>query len=175
MKIEDIKIGDKVKLISTENTEKVLGYGTQYMTFVGDVLKVESFGTGPQGCVILQLSDGYYYSALDLEPYETKSKLLSNVTVNISIEDKEEIAKDILGMVLVGLNEVISDAIQSLQNPVEVYKEKEPKKDLISGEFFERYFTESKMTELLDEALKTIIVEQFRDVTRDLNSKAFGI
>lgn len=40
MKIEDVKIGSKVKLISTENTDEHLGYDVYEMLRVGSVSEV---------------------------------------------------------------------------------------------------------------------------------------
>lgn len=42
-------------------------------------------------------------------------KEIAKLTVSISVEDKEEIAKDILKIVLKDLNVIISDAIDSLE------------------------------------------------------------
>lgn len=46
---------------------------------------------------------------------EVEQQTLSKLTVTISVEDKEEIATDILKIVLKDLNVIISDAIDSLE------------------------------------------------------------
>ena len=46
---------------------------------------------------------------------ELEQQTLNKLTVNISSEDKEEIAKDILKIVLQDLNVIITDAIDSLE------------------------------------------------------------
>ena len=46
---------------------------------------------------------------------ELEQQILSKLTVTISDEDKEEIAKDILKIVLKDLNVIITDAIDSLE------------------------------------------------------------
>ena len=44
MKIEDVKIGTKVKLVSTEHTDEHLGYDRYEMLRVGSVSEVVDFG-----------------------------------------------------------------------------------------------------------------------------------
>lgn len=113
MNIEDVKIGMKVKLISTKVTGEYLGYNSTEMLRIGGTgLVDEIFEDGekhPHVC----LNDGHYYDVLDLELCLEDS--LSKLTVTISDEDKEEIAKDILNIVLKDLNVIISDAIDSLE------------------------------------------------------------
>ena len=120
MKIEDVEVGMKVKLISTLFTDDELGYHEDGMLSVGD--------TGEVVCVdcddnSVRFSDYYWYSVKDLEPYkESYSEAqqvpdnanIGNLTVSISLEDKQEIAKDILKIVLNDFNKVISDAIDQL-------------------------------------------------------------
>ena len=109
MKIEDIKIGSKVKLISTHNTDEHLGYDLDEMLHVGSVSEVIDFGADIDECDNVELSDGYWYAVEDLELYE-ESKSIGKLTVNLSLEDKEEIAKDILKIALQDLNVIISNA-----------------------------------------------------------------
>lgn len=115
MRIEDIKIGSKVKLISTENTDEHLGYAPNEMLSVGSVSEVVDFGDEGDECDNVELSDGYWYAVGDLEPYE-ESKNIGKLTVSLSLEDKEEIAKDILKIVLQDLSVIISDAIEDLSD-----------------------------------------------------------
>ena len=46
MNIEDVKIGTKVKLISTEVTDEYLGYSSTGMFRIGSVSEVIDFGDG---------------------------------------------------------------------------------------------------------------------------------
>ena len=87
MKIEDVKIGSKVKLISTHNTDEHLGYDLDKMLRVGSVSEVVDFGDEGDECHNVELSDGYWYAVEDLELYE-ESKNIGKLTMNLSLEDK---------------------------------------------------------------------------------------
>ena len=115
MNIEDVKIGTKVKLISTDVTDEYLGYNSTEMLSIGSVSQVVDFDDGYDGFENVKLSDGYWYAVDDLELHEVPNEVLSKLTVSVSVEDKEEIAKDILKIVLKDLNVIISDAIDSLE------------------------------------------------------------
>lgn len=116
MKIEDVKIGSKVKLISTEHTGEHLGYDRYEMLHVGSVSEVVDFGVEDDGCHNVELSDGYWYAVDDLELYEDAGKVLSEIKVKLSLEAKEEIAKDILKIVLRDLNDCVVGAINELDD-----------------------------------------------------------
>ena len=164
MKIEDVKIGSKVKLISTEHTDEHLGYDRYEMLRVGSVSEVVDFGVEDDGCHNVELSDGYWYAVDDLELYEDTGKVLSEIKVNISLEDKEEIAKDILKIVLQDLNVIISNAIESLSDD----KEEEVAQPELD-------FSNEKLQTLFDEAIKEVIKEQMQDAISSLNKTAFNI
>ena len=164
MKIEDIKIGTKVKLISTENTDEHLGYDQYEMLCVGSVSEVVDFGEEGDECHNVELSDGYWYAIEDLELYEDTGKVLSEIKVNISLEDKEEIAKDILKIALQDLNVIISNAIEDLSGDKEE-KDTQPELD----------FSNEKLQTLFDEAIKEVIKEQMQDAISSLNKAAFNI
>ena len=164
MKIEDVKIGTKVKLISTEHTDEHLGYDRYEMLRVGSVSEVVDFGVEDDGCHNVELSDGYWYAVDDLELYEDTGKVLSEIKVNISLEDKEEIAKDILKIVLRDLNVVISDAIEDLSDD----KEEEVAQPELD-------FSNEKLQKLFDEAIKEVIKEQLQGVVSSLNKTALNI
>ena len=83
MKIEDVKIGSKVKLISTENTDEHLGYDLDEMLHVGSVSEVVDFGEEGDECHNVELSDGYWYAIEDLELYEDTGKVLSEIKVTL--------------------------------------------------------------------------------------------
>ena len=116
MKIEDVKIGSKVKLISTHNTDEHLGYDQYEMLCVGSVSEVVDFGDEGDECHNVGLSDGYWYAVGDLELYEFPEKSIGNLTLNISVEDREEIAKDILKIVLQDLNDCVVGAINEIDD-----------------------------------------------------------
>ncbi len=163
MKIEDIKIGSKVKLISTHNTDEHLGYDLDEMLHVGSVSEVIDFGADIDECDNVELSDGYWYAVEDLELYE-ESKSIGKLTVNLSLEDKEEIAKDILKIALQDLNAIISNAIEGLSD--------EKKEDDVKPELD---FSNEKLQTLFDEAIKEVIKEQVQDAVASLNKTAFNI
>lgn len=163
MKIEDVKIGTKVKLISTEHTDEHLGYDVHEMLRVGSVSEVVDFGVEDDGCHNVELSDGYWYAVDDLELYE-ESKNIGKLTVSVSLEDKEEIAKDILKIVLRDLNVVISDVIEDLSDD----KEEEVAQPELD-------FSNEKLQTLFDEAIKEVIKEQLQDAVSSLNKTAFNI
>lgn len=157
MKIEDVEVGMKVILISTLYTDDELGYSENYMLSVG--------GVGEVICVDddnnVKLSDNYWYSVKDLEPFKEQnqnpdSTNIGNLTVSISLEDKQEISKDILKIVLNDFNKVISAAIENLdddgENEAVEIKQAE---DVLSQ------FTDQKMTEIVEQALKEAFKESF--------------
>ena len=160
MKIEDIKIGSKVKLISTEKTDEHLGYHMDEMLRVGSVSEVVDFGADFGDCHNVELSDGFWYAADDLELYEDAGKVLSEIKVNVSLEDKEELAKDILKIALQDLNVIISNAIEDLSDEKEE-KDIQPELD----------FSNEKLQTLFDEAIKEVIKEQVQDAVASLNKK----
>lgn len=164
MKIEDMKIGTKVKLISTEHTGEHLSYDADKMLRVGSVSEVVDFGDDEDDCDNVELSDGYWYAVDDLELYEDTGKVLSEIKVNISLEDKEVLAKDILKIALQDLNVIISNAIEGLSD--------EKKEDDVKPELD---FSNEKLQTLFDEAIKEVIKEQMQDVISSLNKTAFNI
>ena len=115
MNIEDVKIGNKVRVISTDVTDEYLGYSSTGMFSIGSVSDVIDFGDGYDGCENVKLSDGSWYAVDDLELLKVPEKDIAKLTVSVSVEDKEEIAKDILKIVLNDLNVIITDAIDSLE------------------------------------------------------------
>ena len=115
MNIEDVKIGTKVKLISTDVTDEYLGYNSTEMLSIGSVSQVVDFDNGYDGFENFKLSDGAWYAVDDLELLKAPEKEIAKLTVSVSGEDKEEIAKDILKIVLKDLNVIITDAIDSLE------------------------------------------------------------
>lgn len=177
MNIEDVKIGTKVKLISTDVTGEFLGYDSTDMLGIGsvsEVLGVESqFSTF---CKHVQLSDGFWYAVDDLELHKDSTQDFSKLTVNISLEDKEEIAKDILKIVLKELNVIITDAIDSLSDDNTSDDKQEGKQPLdVSTVASNVDFSNEKLQAMFEEVMKDVMKEYLRDSINTLNKTAFGI
>lgn len=117
---------------------------------------------------------GYYnVYALMLNKIEKVSesfvpeKEIATLTVSVSDEDKEEIAKDILKIVLKDLNAIISDAIDSLSNGNEEVKQPLDVPTVASNVDF----SDDKLQSMFEEVMK----EYLRDSINTLNKTAFGI
>ena len=171
MNIEDCKIGTKVKLISTDVTDEYLGYDSTEMLSIGSVSQVVDFDDGYDGCDNVELSDGYWYAVDDLELLKVPEKEIVKLTVNISDEDKNDIAKDILKIVLKDLNVIISDAIGSLSNDNEEFKQPLDVPTVASNVDF----SDEKLQSMFEEVMKDVMKEYLRDSINTLNKTAFGI
>ena len=168
MNIEDCKIGTKVRVISTETTDNYSIYDGSKMLGVGGVSVVNRI----EGKIVL-LRDGHWYAVKDLQLYEKLPKVavpekeIAKLTVSISVEDKEEIAKDILKIVLKDLNVIITDAIDNLSNDTLP----DDKEDELAG--FD--FSDEKLQSMFEEVMKDVMKEYLRDSINTLNKTAFGI
>ena len=176
MNIEDCKIGTKVKLISTDVTDKYLGYSSTEMLSIGSVSEVVDFDYGYDGCDNVELSDGSWYAVDDLELLKAPEKEVVKLTASVSVEDKEEIAKDILKIVLKDLNVIISDAIDSLSKDSlsddnEEFKQPVDVPTLASN----IDFSDEKLQSMFEEVMKDVMKEYLRDSINALNKTAFGI
>jgi hypothetical protein len=181
MNIEDCKIGTKVKLISTEVTDEYLGYSSTGMFSIGSVSEVIDFGDGYDGCENVKLSDGSWYAVDDLELLKVPEKETAKLTVSVSVEDKEEIAKDILKIVLKDLNVIITDAIDSLSNDSlsddslsngnEEVKQPLDVPTVTSNVDF----SDEKLQSMFEEVMKDVMKEYLQDSINTLNKTAFGI
>ena len=171
MNIEDCKIGTKVKLISTDVTDEYLGYNATEMLSIDTVSEVIDFGDGYDGCENVKLSDGSWYAVDDLELLKVPEKEIAKLTVSVSVEDKEEIAKDILKIVLNDLNVIISDAIDSLSNGNEEVKQSLDVPTVASNVDF----SNEKLQSMFEEVMKDVMKEYLRDSINTLNKTAFGI
>ena len=155
MNIEDVKVGTRV--VCLNDSEGVIPSGS-WGTVVEDYSE----------CPYISWDDNYsfeqfcYGKHLDVYPLELSEieklpeqpvaeKEIAKLTVSVSVEDKEEIAKDILKIVLKDLNVIISDAIDNLYDGVE---SNEPQT------FFSYYG-------LSDEALRKIMDEVTEDLMKD--------
>ena len=122
---------------------------------------------GEEGCKI-------YHEALKLtesKGFAGKNTILDDVKVNISLEDKEEIAKDILKIVLKDLNVIITDAIGSLSNDNEEFKQPVDVPTVASNVDF----SEERLQSMFEEVMKDVMKEYLRDSINTLNKTAFGI
>ena len=168
MNIEDVKIGTKVRVISTDATDEYLGYNSTEMFSIGNVSEVIDFGYGYGGCENVKLSDGYWYAVDDLELLKVPKKEISKLTVSVSVEDKEEIAKDILKIVLKDLNVIITDAIDSL----ELNNTESSSMQTVASNVD---FSNEKLQSMFEEVMKDVMKEYLRDSINTLNKTAFGI
>ena len=177
MNIEDVKIGTKVKLISTEVTDEYLCYNSTEMFSIGSVSEVVYIEQCKyDGCENVKLSDGYWYAVDDLELHEVPNEVLSKLTVTISDEDKEEIAKDILKIVLKDLNVIITDAIDNLSNDSLSNGNEEVKQSLDVPTVASNIdFSDEKLQSMFEEVMKDVMKEYLRDSIDTLNKTAFGI
>ena len=186
MNIEDVKIGTKVRVISTNVTDEYLGYSSTGMFSIGSISEVIDFGDGYDGCENVKLSDGSWYAVDDLELLKVPEKEIAKLTVSVSDEDKEEIAKDILKIVLKDLNVIISDAIDSLSddslsndslssdNTSDANEEvKQPLDVPTTASNVD--FSEEKLQSMFEEVMKDVMKEYLRDSINTLNKTAFGI
>ena len=181
MNIEDCKIGTKVKLISTDVTDEYLGYSATEMFSIGNVSEVIDFGDGYDGCENVKLSDGSWYAVDDLELLKVPEKEIAKLTVSVSGEDKNDIAKDILKIVLKDLNVIITDAIDSLSNDSlsddslsngnEEVKQPLDVPTVASNVDV----SDEKLQSMFEEVMKDVMKEYLRDSINTLNKTAFGI
>ena len=185
MNIEDVKVGTRVVCLN------------------------DSYGVIPKGAFGIVIEDGadcpcvsweklfskeqynhMGYSnvyALTLNKIEKVSesfvpeKEITKLTVSVSDEDKEEIAKDILKIVLKDLNVIISDAIDSLSND----SLSDDNLADANGEFKQPVdvttlasnvdFSDEKLQSMFEEVMKDVMKEYLRDSINTLNKTAFGI
>ena len=176
MNIEDVKIGTKVRVISTDVTDEYLGYSATEMLSIGSVSEVIDLGDGCDGCENVKLSDGYWYAVDDLELLKVPEKEIGKLTVSISTEDANEIAKDILKIVLKDLNVIISDAIDSLSNDSLSNDNEEFKQPLDVPTVASNVdFSDEKLQSMFEEVMKDVMKEYLRDSINTLNKTAFGI
>ena len=161
MKIEDVEVGMEVEVISTLFTDNnELGYHEDKMLSVGDHGEVVLVDYDDNS---VKLSDGFWYSVKDLlKPYKepkqnSDNTNIGNPTVSISLEDKQEIAKDILKIVLKDFNKVISDAIAQLDDDSEYGAVEIKQTENVLSQF-----TDQKFFDMLPEqALKEVFKETF--------------
>ena len=80
MKVEDVFVGMKVRLVSTDDTSYQYGYCEEDMLSAGDVGVVEEIIDDEDHPPHVMLEDGYCYSLEDLEPfYGTKESIQAEI------------------------------------------------------------------------------------------------
>ena len=103
-------------------------------------------------------------------------KEIAKLTVSVSVEDKEEIAKDILKIVLQDLNVIITDAIDSLSDDSLSNGNEEVKQSLDVPTVASNVdFSDEKLQSMFEEVMKDVMKEYLRDSINTLNKTAFGI
>ena len=178
MNIEDVKVGTRVTCL--DDGAGVIPTGAlgtiiqdnNYCPYISwDVKFSEDFFEryGYQNVYALRLTEVEVVE-------EVEQKTLSKLTVTISDEDKEEIAKDILKIVLKDLNVIISDAIDSLSNDSlsddnEEFKQAVDVPTVASNVDF----SDEKLQSMFEEVMKDVMKEYLRDSINTLNKTAFGI
>jgi archaellum component FlaF (FlaF/FlaG flagellin family) len=173
MNIEDVKVGTRV--ICLDDNEGVIPTGAlgtiiqdnNYCPYISwDVKFSEDFFEryGYHNVYALRLTEVEVVE-------EVEQQTLSKLTVTISDEDKEEIAKDILKIVLKDLNVIITDAIDNLSNGNEEVKQPLDVPTAASN----INFSDEKLQSMFEEVMKDVMKEYLQDSINTLNKTAFGI
>ena len=114
---------------------------------------------GYKNCKVMGLDEIEVLEENTSEEGSAKETNIGNLTVSISLEDKQEIAKDVLKIVLKDFNKVITDAIAQLDDDDSEYGAVEIKQT----ENVLSQFTYQKMTEIVEQALKEVFKETFQN------------
>ena len=178
MNIEDVKVGTRVTCLD-DNTGVIptgaLGTIIQdnnYCPYISwDVKFSEDFFEryGYQNVYALRLTEVEVVE-------EVEQQTLSKLTVTISDEAKNDVAKDILKIVLKDLNVIISDAIDSLSDDSLSNDNEEVKQPLDVPTVASNVdFSDEKLQSMFEEVMKDVMKEYLRDHINTLNKTAFGI
>ena len=180
MDIKDCKVGTRV--VCLYDSECVIPSGSW-----GTIVEEDS------ECPYISWDDNYsfeqfcYGNHMDTYPLELSEieklpethvpeKEIAKLTVSVSVEDKEEIAKDILKIVLNDLNVIISDAIDSLSNDSLSNDNEEFKQPVdVPTVASNVEFSDEKLQSMFEEVMKDVMKEYLRDSINTLNKTAFGI
>ena len=180
MNIEDVKVGTRV--VCLNDSSGVIPKGA-FGTIIQDDDDCPSVSWEKRFSKEQYNHMGYYnVYALMLNKIEKVSesfvpeKEIAKLTVSVSVEDKEEIAKDILKIVLNDLNVIISDAIYSLSND-SLSKDNEEVKQPVDVPTVASNVDSSdeKLQSMFEEVMKDVMKEYLRDSINTLNKTAFGI
>ena len=195
MNIEDVKVGTRV--VCLNDSSGVIPKGA-FGTIIQDDDDCPSVSWEKRFSKEQYNHMGYYnVYALMLNKIEKVSesfvpeKEIAKLTVSVSVEDKEEIAKDILKIVLNDLNVIISDAIYSLSNDSlsnDSLSNDSLSNDSLSNDNEEVKepvdvptvasnvdFSDEKLQSMFEEVMKDVTKEYLRDSINTLNKTAFGI
>ena len=178
MNIEDVKVGTRVTCLD-DNTGVIptgaLGTIIQdnnYCPYISwDVKFSEDFFEryGYHNVYALRLTEVEVVE-------EVEQQTLSKLTVTISDEAKNDVAKDILKIVLKDLNVIISDAIDSLSDDSLSDDNEEVKQPLDVPTVGSNVdFSDDKLQSMFEEAMKDVMKDYLRDSINTLNKTAFGI
>ena len=178
MNIEDVKVGTRV--VCLNDSEGVIPTGAlgtiiqdnNYCPYISwDVKFSEDFFEryGYHNVYALRLTEVEVVE-------EVEQQTLSKLTVTISDEDKNDIAKDILKIVLKDLNVIITDAIDSLSNDSLSNDNEEVKQPVDVPTVASNVdFSDEKLQSMFEEVMKDVMKEYLRDSINTLNKTAFGI
>ena len=178
MNIEDVKVGTRV--VCLNDSEGVIPTGAlgtiiqdnDYCPYISwDVNFSEDFFEryGYQNVYALWLNEIEVVE-------EVEQQTLSKLTVTISDEDKNDITKDILKIVLNDLNVIITDAIDSLSDDSLSNDNEEVKQPIDVPTVASNVdFSDEKLQSMFEEVMKDVMKEYLRDSINTLNKTAFGI
>lgn len=180
MNIEDVKVGTRV--VCVECKDDVIPVGA-----VGTVIENDttipwvSFDENYEGeqkevfghpnCKVMELDELKVLKENTSEGASSKETNLGKLTVSLATEDTNSIAKDILNIVLKDLNVIITDAIDSLSNDNEEFKQPVDVPTVASN----IDLSEEKLQSMFEEVMKDVMKEYLRDSINTLNKTAFGI
>lgn len=169
-----IPVGAVGTIIENNNTIPWVSFDDEYSLEQKEVL-------GYKNCKVMDIEEIEV-----LVERSSKETNIGKLTVSLSTEDANEIAKDILKIVLKDLNVIISDAIESLSNDRLsinslsddnlVDDKQEGKQPLdVTTAASNVDFSEEKLQSMFEEVMKDVMKEYLRDSVNTLNKTAFGI
>ena len=183
MNIEDVKVGTRVTCLDDDTGVIPTGeLGTiiqdnddcPYISWDANFSEDFFEKDGYQNVYALRLNEIEVVEEVEQPP-------LSKLTLTISDETKNDIAKDILKIVLKDLNVIITDAIDSLSNDSlsddSLSNDNEEFKqpvDVPTGAS-NVDFSDEKLQSMFEEVMKDVMKEYLRDSINTLNKTAFGI
>ena len=153
-----IPVGAVGTIIENNNTIPWVSFDDEYSLEQKEVL-------GYKNCKVMDIEEIEV-----LVERSSKETNIGKLTVSLSTEDANEIAKDILKIVLKDLNVIISDAIESLSDADE--QEEEVNVPTLSTSLD---FSDEKLQSMFEEVMKDVMKEYLRDSINTLNKTAFGI
>ena len=155
MKIEDCKIGTRV-ICTNPDYDNVIPVGVvgtiidsystiPWVSFDDKYSEKQHTIDGHPNCKVMSLDEIEV-----LKENTSKETNIGNLTVSISLEDKEEIAKDVLKIVLKDFSKVITDAIAQLDDD----DSEDEAVEIKQAENVLDQFTDQKISEFVEQVLK---------------------